>query len=230
MSNKYLAFDIETAKPLTDDEMKDWKTHRPLGMTCAATLLSDNQKVVVWAGKERMSRQEACDLVNYLAEKAKNGYTILTWNGLGFDFDVLAEESGLVDECRELAIKHVDMMYHIVCKLGYGIKLDAAAKGMGFNGKPEGMNGSKAPVMWAEGRRHEVLEYVSQDVRATLAVGLFCENCGQLDWIARSGNLRTMKLPHGWLTVEEAEKLPKPYTGWMKEPAWNRSEFTEWMQ
>jgi hypothetical protein len=44
----------------------------------------------------------------------------------------------------------------------YGVGLDAAARGMGIKGKPEGMSGAVAPVLWAEGKREEVLSYVVQ--------------------------------------------------------------------
>jgi hypothetical protein len=121
------------------------------------------------------------------------------------------------------------MMFHILCKLGYGVSLDAAAHGMGLQGKTEGMSGAKAPVLWAEGKRHEVLEYVSQDVKTTLDVALACEKCKKLSWIAKSGNLRTMRLPNGWLTVDAARQLPVPNTAWMTEP-WPRESFMEWMK
>ncbi len=173
-----------------------------------------------------MSQKEAAELVDYLITKAAAGYTILTWNGLSFDFDILAEESGLLSECKQLAARHVDMMFHILCKLGYGVSLDAAAKGMNFAGKT--MNGADAPKLWAEGKRHQVLEYVSQDARTTMEVGLKCESCGRFQWIAKSGNLRTMRLPCGWLTVDEAQELPLPNTLWMTEP-WSREKFTEWL-
>jgi len=68
-----------------------------------------------------MNRKELRGLVDYLAKKVKCGYKIVTWNGLGFDFDILAEESGMLDKCRSLAIDQVDMMFHAVCRLGYGI-------------------------------------------------------------------------------------------------------------
>ena len=51
---------------------------------------------------------------------------------MGFDLDVVAEESGMFQECRRMARNHVDMMFHLLCLLGYGVSLDSAAKGMGL--------------------------------------------------------------------------------------------------
>ena len=47
MKRKYLAFDIETAKQLPAGE-RDWKTHRPLGISCAATLTGDSGELLLW--------------------------------------------------------------------------------------------------------------------------------------------------------------------------------------
>ena len=96
---------------------------------------------------------------------------------------------------------------------------------MGLAGKLEGIKGADAPVLWAEGRRQEVLRYVSQDVKTTLDLAQICETCGELRWVARSGKVRCMPLGEGWLTVEEALELPLPDTSWMSEP-WSRSDFT----
>jgi hypothetical protein len=57
-----------------------------------------------------MIREEAAELVQYLSAQVEHGYTLLTWNGVGFDLDVLAEESGLLETCRTLALAHVDTM------------------------------------------------------------------------------------------------------------------------
>ncbi len=48
MKRKYLAFDIETAKMVEDES--DWRSCRPLGISCAATLLSDSSELVLWHG------------------------------------------------------------------------------------------------------------------------------------------------------------------------------------
>src|SRR5208282_5065809 len=149
---KYLAFDIETAK--TTEDGTDWRSCRPLGISCAATLLADSTELRLWHGgkdrtspADRMGPQDAGGLVEYLATQAENGYTIVTWNGLGFDFDILAEESGMLERCRSLAKSHVDLMFHVLCQLGHGVGLDAAAKGMGLGGKSKGMSGALAPVL-----------------------------------------------------------------------------------
>jgi hypothetical protein len=227
MKRKYLSFDIETAKMIEPN----WRSCRPLGISCAATLLADTEELILWHGEasDRLSRQEAADLVEYLTAQVGLGYTIATWNGMGFDFDVLAEESGMLAECRELAVNHVDMMFHILCRLGYGVSLNAAAKGMNLPGKPEGMSGAKAPILWAEGKREAVLDYVAQDVRTTAELATGCEACGALRWITKSGRARTMMLPEGWLTAEEAEQLPQANTSWMTDP-WVRADFTAWLR
>ncbi|MEI8373275.1 MAG: hypothetical protein WCJ35_10640 [Planctomycetota bacterium] len=47
-TRRYLAFDIETAKTTKDGS--DWRSCRPLGISCAATLLADPTNLVLWHG------------------------------------------------------------------------------------------------------------------------------------------------------------------------------------
>ena len=232
-TRKYLAFDIEIAKPLPEG-IEDWKSVRPLGISCAATLSGDG-KTTRFHGKtstdeiaDQMDKTETAQLVEHLVAAVDEGYTILTWNGLGFDFDILAEESGELQTCKALARDHVDMMFHIFCLKGYPLGLDTAAKGMGLPGKPPGMTGDKAPIYWAQGRREEVLDYVSQDVRTTLLLGQAVEQHHQLRWISRSGKQQRLPLHAGWLTVRQALDLPEPDISWMSNP-WPRSKFTGWL-
>jgi RNase_H superfamily len=234
IDRKYLAFDVETAKPQPANNY-DWKSYRPLGISCAATFLSGAHEPLLWYGganrkrpTKRMPRQEAQALVNYLEKQVECGYTIVTWNGVNFDLDVLAEESGMLEKCRNLAINHVDMMFHVLCRLGYGISLDSAAKGMNLLGKNENLTGILAPQLWAEGRRKDVLEYVAHDAEITLELAEICEAQGLLRWLTRSGRGRKLPLPNGWLPVRLAEKLPKNGTSYMW-PHWSRVRFTAWL-
>jgi hypothetical protein len=233
MSRRYLAFDIEITKVLPAGS-QDWAAYRPLGVSCAATFSGEGQPLL-WHGRaegaaiaDQMSRDEAAALVKYLADSAAHGLTILTWNGLGFDFDILAEESGETSVCRQLALDHVDMMFHLFCLLGYALGLDRVARGMGLPGKPPGMSGELAPIYWSQGRRWEVLNYVAQDARTTLEIALAAEARGALSWSSRQGIRQELTLPQGWLSVREAMVLPQPDTSWMKQP-WPRSKFTGWL-
>jgi hypothetical protein len=234
MSRKYLAFDIEIAREIPD-EARDWKRYRPLGITCAASLPADAKSPKLWHGltsdgaaADQMEPTDAAELVDYLSNMADKGYAILTWNGLGFDFDILAEESDMHSQCKSLALDQVDMMFHVFCQLGYPVGLDSAAKAMGLSGKPPGMSGALAPRMWAEGRREEVLQYVAQDVKTTLELAQVCEDRRCLRWTSRRGGAKRMALPDGWLDVRSAMELPLPDTSWMSKP-WPRSRFTGWL-
>lgn len=229
---KYLAFDLEIAKEVPKDE--DWKQFRPLGITCAAAVSSDGQQWL-WHGKRpngsiapQMREDEIQHyIINTLLSLAAEGYTILTWNGLGFDFDILAEESNSPVKCKQLALDyHIDMMFHFFCSKGYPLGLDTAAKGMGLPGKPEGMDGAKAPQLWPSDPLR-VMHYCMEDAKNTLDVVLAVESRGELKWTSRNGN--SMSWPcQKWATVREAMTFPKPNTSWISDP-WPREKFYGWL-
>lgn len=234
MARKYLAFDLETAK-IVQGRSFNLAKERPLGVTCIATLKSDETNPQLWYGKDSddsPSRQMTADdlepFIAFLNDSVADGYTILTWNGLGFDFDVLAEESGHTDACRQLALSHVDMLYHVFCEKGFPVSLANAAAGLGVQGKAGDVDGMDAPVLWSQGRHQDVLDYVAQDARATLAVAIAAEDQKQFSWITAKGRPSKLPLRSGWLTVEAARQLPEPDTSWMDRPI-PRSRFDGWL-
>lgn len=234
----YLAFDIETARLTPEGE--EWTDHRPLGISCYALAWrsSDQIQTTVGYGKQhnadnigapqpQMTQAECRTLVEELQQWVKAGYTLLTWNGVGFDFDILAEESGMHAACAELSLAHIDMMFHFFCLQGYPLGLDAAAKGMGLSGKPEGMDGSQAPILWQSGEYDKVLAYVAQDVITTLEVCEAVIQRSQIRWRTRAGKPNRVTIGN-WLTVSEAAKLPLPDNSWIRRPL-TRERFTGWM-
>jgi hypothetical protein len=234
VKRKYVAFDLETAKDVPGEDF-NWKAHRPLGISCAAIYPADAKEPIVRYGRKangkpapRMSAAEALRIVEELLNYQAAGYTVLTWNGLGFDFDVLAEESSDPKACKKLALNHVDMMFHVHCDRGFPVKLDKAAEALGIPGKPAGMSGLLAPKLWAQKRYQDVLDYVAQDVRIALEVALACEKRRQFAWITQKGSRRSFDLPHGWLSVRNALRLPDPDTSWMDSPI-PRHGFTRWL-
>ena len=233
MNRKYLAFDIETAKILPDG-FGDLLLHRPLGITCTETLSSDHDKPDIFYSKDsngnpasQMYQDDLCRFVDFLIDRTKDGYTIVTLNGLGFDFNILGEESGRLDDCRKLAISHVDMMFHIFCERGFGVGLNAAAQAIGLS-KPTDVDGYVAPQLWKDGDYDRVFSYISQDCKITLDVAQTSEANRMFYWINKRGCRSNHELPSGWLTVESAMKLPLPDTSWMDNP-WPRSKFTDWL-
>ncbi|GJL53336.1 MAG: hypothetical protein NPIRA02_04680 [Nitrospirales bacterium] len=233
MNRKYLAFDIETAKILPED-FGELLAHRPLGICCAATWASQEDAPQLFYSQQpdgtpaaQMNQQDLSAFVDFLLDQAQNGYSILTLNGLGFDFDVLAEESTRWDDCRYLARTHVDILFHIFCEKGFGVGLNAAAKAMGLS-KPENVDGSVAPQLWKDGDYQRVLDYVAQDCRLTLDIAETSEKNKAFQWITRKGTTGYVDIPSGWQSVEEAMTKPLPDTSWMDKP-WPRSKFTAWL-
>jgi len=231
----FVAFDIETARLTPDGD--DWHSHRPLGISCYALAWRKDgaAQTSLGHGKEgagnpqpQMSRVECCALVEELAGFVRQGFVPLTWNGLGFDFNILAEESGMHSQCCELARAHVDMMFHFFCLKGYLLGLDKAAKGMGLAGKLEGMDGAQAPILWQQGQYAKVLEYVTQDVITTLNVAEEISTRGQIRWQSRGGKSNRVVIPH-LLTVSEALKLPLPNAPYIRQPL-TRQSFMSWME
>lgn len=270
---KYLSFDLEIVKPLPVG-CTDWKEHRPLGISCAATLASDVKMPILWYhGQEEaikqknyipgsaefdldfyppqagaMTQVEINEMLKYMLKYIDNYYELLTWNGLMFDFDVLAEESDKADVVKEIAWEnHVDMMFHFFCVKGYMLGLDAAAKGLGLEGKMEGMKGDLAPLMWMddpqplidaghpelaeldpEARRRRVLRYVTQDVWTTLYVAQEAEKRKKVEWTSKAGKHQVCYLPDGWSKVSDAIWLEEPDTSWMTNP-FSRERFYSWI-
>jgi hypothetical protein len=90
-------------------------------------------------------------LVGYPSRKAASGYAIVTWNEPSFVFDILAEESGLAAECKDLAWNHLDLMFDFFCRRGFVVGLDKVAQGMGLEGKTAGISDAMVPCLWTEG-------------------------------------------------------------------------------
>lgn len=226
---KFMSFDLEIAKQLPEGET-DWNRHRPLGITCAAVAYDGGVEVYSSADREPMKPHALKWLIKRLDYATREDYTIVTWNGLQFDFDVLCEEAwtGWQKDCIRLALDHLDLMFLFFCHRGHFLGLDAAARGAGLPGKPEGISGAKAPELWAAGDFDTVLSYLRNDVLMTLALAQEIEKNGFYRWTSRAGKPNTLSIDQ-LLTVEEANQLPMPDTAWMTDP-YPRSRFFDWMQ
>lgn len=216
----YVGFDIETAAIIPEGE--SLRDHRPLGITCVGFDTADGGVATIGAEGARMTPAEIESVVDALEQYVEEGYTIATWNGLAFDFDVLAEEAAdpeLGARIAKLATgeHHVDLMFHFLCVKGFRCGLAKALEGMELEGKTDGMSGAAAPQLWADGERDKVLEYVGQDARIQRLLVEKTAADRRLYWITGKG-----KLSHAVMgeprTPREALRLPEPDTAWMDNP------------
>lgn len=227
-----LAFDLEIAKSLVTDE--DWKDRASMGISCASTITTNDRTPKLWfegmddstysvhpdkALPHAMSTYTAVDLASYLLDMHACGWTVVTWNGAGFDFEVLAhavQQKRWAKEVAHLALQHVDPWYQMRAEFGYGIKLDVAARALGVGGKTEGMTGALAPILWtgilpdvgpketqeqdraiaklglkpgSRSAQELCLEYVAQDAVCTLEVYEAILKVGAFKWTTARGTL-----------------------------------------
>ena len=238
---KFASLDLESAVALPDDvEVYEDEHFEQLKISCTAVALSDSDNTIFWYSdaKGPMPRNECVEIVHDLIELVADGYTIVTWNGTGFDFRVLAIESGMFEECAELALHHIDMMLYVVFIKGHRLALNTALHGAGLLSKLKevelndgtiitDMAGSKAPELWALGERDAVLSYLEYDVVMPLQLlsDIQCNKC--MVWSSKAGNPQQVKIPKLY-TVKECFALPEPDTSWM-DSAPDRFDFIKWM-
>jgi len=241
---KVIGFDLEIAEDLPEDGNIDWTI--PLGVTCVGLATNDarwwlaGDLLDVNTENERYAERidNVARLVDELERYCQRGYYIVTWNGMGFDFRVMAQDAkddvGLYKRICNLAWNHIDIAFQMRVEKGYMIGLDAAAKGLGVEGKTEGMSGALAPQMWRQGLEEQVrvLEYVRQDARATLDIYNALVIKRTLYWTTRAG-YRTkspwfptfvnadgptalLSIPYRLPTVREVTQYCQPAdTSWM---------------
>jgi hypothetical protein len=235
--DKFASFDLEIAKEIPEG-CADWRLIAPLGISCAAVMLTEVPEVRYWYNEPQMSKDDAAQMVHEFCIMESQGYRFVTWNGCGFDFAVLAQESGLVEECAELALNHIDLMLNVTFLKGHYLGLDAALAGAGLAGKKhnvtlkdgtvmDSMSGALAPALWAKGETEAVLEYLHDDVEQPLQLVNHIIAHKGIFWTTRSGR-RTSVFIDKLRTVKECFALPEPDVSWMSSPP-TREQFVDWI-
>lgn len=234
---KFAAFDLETTK-IIPENATNIKQYMPLGISCAALAYSDREDVAVWQGVPQLEKAACQEIVRTLLGVIHSGYTLLTWNGCGFDFAVLAVESGLIEECSYLALEHVDLMLLVTFTKGHFLGLDKALAGAGLGGKVKTvrlsdgtalteMSGAKVPFLWARGEYQAVLGYLRADVVQLLALAKILDIYGRIEWTSNSGNRQSVSVK-GLVPVKACFEFPEPDVSWMNNPP-SREGFVDWI-
>ncbi|MBN1642509.1 MAG: ribonuclease H-like domain-containing protein [Anaerolineae bacterium] len=225
----YVLFDLETELIQGSLDLSRYVPAITIGAllhSTGALRLCYEQDAAGQASGALLGRESAQALVRTLQEHARSGDAIVTWNGAGFDFPVLARASGMEAACAALAWDHVDMMFWLHCLKGFSVGLERAARAVG-TGKLPGVSGADAPRLWAEGAYERVMAYLEQDVRALQAVYEEAMRARRLRWQTARGRI---SFAEGALcTVRQAYALPLPDTSWMQRAPWPREKFVGWM-
>jgi hypothetical protein len=225
---KILSFDIET-----DGEDEN--------ITCAACAWYDkNNKVEVkyWHHAGYLPQAHYEDLVDFILAKMETGYIPLAHNGVGFDFRILGQKSGMVQECQFIANNSVDTMLEVHFRKGYPVALDAMLRAFGVTTKLhevklsdgtllEDMSGAKAPELWAAGEHEAVLKYLRQDVVGPLEMADRIMAEGVIKWFSKRGKLMFFNVD-GLSLVKDLWEIPEPDTSWASGLP-KREEFFKWM-
>lgn len=177
--------------------------------------------------------EQAREALGLLYQLERDGCTISTVNGLGFDFRILVElaadgDNEWFEMGAELALNHFDMMLIPLCMKGFPVGLDAMAHGYGLGGKLkyvtldsgktlDSMSGAIAPLLWEMGERRVVLDYLYEDCKATYDVAVKCLKSQMFRWVTKKGKLNNLALP-GLLKASDYLNLPTPDTSWMTTP------------
>lgn len=240
-----MSFDLEISDDLQDGV--DWEKQLPIGISCIGFACGPKDNIEyqhVYAAGQSMSQPELHDLIDLMESFVKKGYTLVSWNGQGFDLPVLyhaVENLVFKRKVRDMAVKHhVDMMFTFLQHKGFPISLQKASEGQGLGGKLKqgtlnsgvtvtNMSGRLAPSYWRDGERTLVLDYLKQDVIATHELFLVTQETRLINWTANSGRLNSLRINGGWLTVEQTDALPEPDTSWMSSPPFlTKERFMDW--
>jgi hypothetical protein len=234
---KFASFDLETHIKLPDEEGFDENVFNDIHISCAAVAYSNKVLIDTWHDYPYISKIDCGVLVTDLLSIMDKGYTIVTWNGTGFDFKLLAYQSGLFKECQYIAENHIDMMLYVTFTKGWYLGLDKALEGAGFDGKLkkvtlsngdiiENMKGEQAPELWRNKEFDAVLDYLFIDVKEPLYLIDDIMESKKIEWTSNSGKRQRVFIDE-LLLVKDCFNIPEPDTSWMTNPP-TRLQFIDW--
>lgn len=161
-----------------------------------------------------------------LLEESNEFYT---WGGTLFDFRVLANY-GEWERCAKLAVsdRHYDLHLMYMAHNGHYLSLEKATKHLGLRkGYGEIRKGSDAPLLWNNGNRDTVLNYVRKDAEITLSLAEHMRASGCLVWTDNHGNEMTWNI-RNMLSVDILMETDwKPSPGWVRYPI-NKNKILQW--
>ena len=221
---KFAAFDIETSL-----------SHE---LICGGIMLYSDKDILseyFWFQNNENPAREMIDRLSSLREK---GYTIVGFNSTFFDWRVLARDSGEYEVSETLALDSVDLMLEFFFRMGYMISLNnilsrysitqKRKKSIGKNGEYVEVGGPNVGQLWEEKEYNVVLDYLSDDIRATLELAEAIHADDKILYRTSSGKEKELHLNGGLRKAIELWKIPEPDTSWIKNGV-KRDHFFSWI-
>jgi DEAD/DEAH box helicase domain-containing protein len=169
-------FDLETQKSAT--EVGGWHRKRDMKMSVGVTFSTGEGQYKIY------DETHVADLVKQLMRAD----LVVGFNILNFDYEVLHAYTPL--DLR--GVPTLDLMADLEARLGHRLSLDAVAKAT-LNA-PKIADGLMALQWWKEGRIMEIAEYCCFDVKITKAVHEHGRQRGEVHYVDRMGQKRSVKV------------------------------------
>jgi hypothetical protein len=227
------SFDIEIYNEILDGENIDPFSLIP----SVAAYCTDVETVTYFYDTPHMTKETARQMCEDLISLDAKGIKIFGWNILSFDFPVLANWAGMLEEMGSLAFRSIDPMFTLYSLKGHFLGLDSALIGANIETKLHqvslndgttlfAMSGDKAPKLWRNGEINAVKDYLAYDVwQSYKLAGSIVQN-GGIKWSSKSGKHSFVRM--GLETVKEAMEKPVPNQSQMTNPK-KREDFYSWI-
>ena len=226
-----LSFDIEISDVFDLQPHEDFEKYAPFHISVAATAIVGGEEKHWYSEGEdgipqlNLSREHAQELLEYLAQKQKEGVMVCAWNGLKFDFQWLGHQAENVSLAAQVALDSYDPMFQFFNIAGFPVGLVKVAKAMNV-GQEKTMDGSEAPTKWRAGEYEQVKKYVLGDCQITNQVVLAIQQARQVEWVNSRGERKAKPMPI-LKPVRQVIADPGPDQSWMNTPI-QKTKFYDW--
>lgn len=169
-------FDLETQK--SAQEVGGWNRKRDMRMSVGVTYNTRDNAYTIY--------DEA--RVNDLVKELLRADLVVGFNVINFDYEVLGGYTPLdMQQAPTL-----DLMVDLETKLGHRLSLDALAKAT--LAAPKIADGLQALRWWKEGKLIEIAEYCCFDVKITKQLHEYGRDHGEVFYVDRLGQKRSVKV------------------------------------
>ena len=169
-------FDLETQKSAA--EVGGWSRKSDMLMSVGCTYSTGDGEYRIY------DEAHVHDLIKQLTRAD----LVIGFNIINFDYDVLTHYTPF--DLRD--VPTLDLMKDLEDKLGHRLSLESVAKAS-INA-PKTADGLQALKWWKEGRILDIAEYCCFDVKITKVVHEFGHDHGEVHYIDRVGQKRSVKV------------------------------------